>query len=624
MTSDTDSQTDTNLDTGPNADMTHTSATLQTLAASGDQTGWRVLDTARADRFTGEITFQVQPSISVYFDEGVAYHAVRAGDPSLCARLVEGGVLEPAQVERGVIRVGNVENLGRLFDRDPSVDRDAVMVVLELATEDVVTTIANTVSGPFALTAYRHHVSGVHRWFVSPSGSGEQPAQLTPVGEVAQIDGSVTGDLPSLAAAPADDGVQIEWDQPLATDIDSVTPIHTVDDDLLTQLFGESDASASLHAPVAETAPPVDLAPPAEIALPADPTSANAAAPDLAPSTEMGPPLITDAAPAVESLPAAAATSDLGPPVDAPLVSDLSPMELALVPDPSFDSAPAIDAMPDISASGDVDDDFQILWPDGSEQHLTDIQVEPASHDDMTAVATAPESVENAATAHIAVPEAEAVVEAVEPDETDAPTGFSFDMPSLAVSAGNVPEEQQSEDVVHAVRRALEAIEAASASPARLQMVDVGSLPAFRPSTPLQFDVVDPLAHDAGDLPVDTAASIATPTDITASTATDQAGTDSRPAAASGVSALESALPFDDAPSIAASPPSAPAGLGGFAPPTMNDSAEAVYARAAASEQPSTGPASGVASVVFVDEAPDESNDRSGALKRLIDSLRRK
>ena len=62
----------------------------------------------------------------MYLDNGVPYYAERASDPTLGRRLLDAGLLDAKQLERGTVRVGNVEHLGRLFDREPSVDRDAV------------------------------------------------------------------------------------------------------------------------------------------------------------------------------------------------------------------------------------------------------------------------------------------------------------------------------------------------------------------------------------------------------------------------------------------------------------------------------------------------------------------
>ena len=395
------------------------SATLDALAADGEHAGWRVLDTARAQQFTGEIIFQSQPSVSVYLDGGHAYYAVRAGGPSICERLIDADVITPLQIERGVIRIGDVENLGRLFDRDASVDRDAVMVVVELATDDVVTMLANTVTSSITLTAYRHHTSGVHRWFVGPSDHRhEVPVQRAPVNEVTQIDTSITSEQPALADLPdhVDDGVHIEWDQSLGEDLLDVPERRLP--------FDESTVQSMLDARLAAS------------------------------------------------------------------VADASPVE-DVVP-----SAPA-----------------------------------------------------------------------------PAPVSLSFELPMLVVTDDNLPEDHQPEEVVDAVRRALEAIESASSAPAPLASV---ALPV-EPIAPLQFDAVDAVAEPVVVVPVsDVSTSVLPPVVETA-----------------------------------------PAAFSGFAPPTMDDSAEAVYARAGHDEVP--------AADVVVDEVPAGStNDRSGALQRLIGSLRRK
>ncbi|MGK0275537.1 MAG: hypothetical protein ACI9N0_001922, partial [Ilumatobacter sp.] len=192
-------------------------ASLPSLVAAGAQPGWVVLNSARDERFTGQIVFDTQPEIEVYFDYGIAYHAVSAGDRTLSEQLVAAGVVVPAQIERGTVRVGNVEHLGRLFDRDSSIERDPVMVALELATDDVVTTIANHPPTNFSVTSYRHHVSGVHRWFLSSA----LPSQRTSIADLAQFastagdaqpDNSGTSGFADTADALPADEVSIEWD----------------------------------------------------------------------------------------------------------------------------------------------------------------------------------------------------------------------------------------------------------------------------------------------------------------------------------------------------------------------------------------------------------------------------
>ena len=193
---------------------------LPELVAAGAQPGWVVLNCARDERFTGQIVFHTQPEIEVYFDFGMTYHAVSAGDLTLSEQLVAAGVVVPAQIERGTVRVGKVDHLGRLFDRDSSIERDSVMVALELATDDVIATIANHPPTSFSVTAYRHHASGVHRWFASsarPSqrGSIADLAQCASTVGTAQPDNSVTNGFADTADPLPVDEISIEWDHPI-------------------------------------------------------------------------------------------------------------------------------------------------------------------------------------------------------------------------------------------------------------------------------------------------------------------------------------------------------------------------------------------------------------------------
>ncbi len=107
------------------------------LAVDGAQPVWMTLNEARERAFTGEIVFETNPEVLTYLDHGVVYYAERVNDASLGRRLLDAGVLDVGQLDRGTVRVGDIEHLGRLFDRDPSVDRDAVVVVAETATEEL-------------------------------------------------------------------------------------------------------------------------------------------------------------------------------------------------------------------------------------------------------------------------------------------------------------------------------------------------------------------------------------------------------------------------------------------------------------------------------------------------------
>lgn len=128
--------------------------------------GWQVLDAARTHRFTGELVMHGRTVVRVYLDRGLIYTAERAGDRSLGARLVDAGALSEAQLEYGTLRVGDIEHLGRLFDRVPSINRDGVLVVNQLMTDECVRSIAGDHVDAVDVTPYRHHSSGMHRWDV--------------------------------------------------------------------------------------------------------------------------------------------------------------------------------------------------------------------------------------------------------------------------------------------------------------------------------------------------------------------------------------------------------------------------------------------------------------------------
>lgn len=546
-----------------------TTPDLLTLAAEGSHPGWVVLNSARESHYTGEIVFGTTKEIRVYFDNGAAYHAVRDGDPTLCQLLLEARIVDTAQIERGVVRVGNVEHLGRLFDRDASVDRDAVMVLMEMETESILTALANGDSGAFRVTAYRHHASGIHRWFVAPT----DPAQLAPIGHVAQIDGSVTSELPGLPVADGShrgDDLRIEWDEPVIGEspvVERADALEPLDASMLQSML-DAEAESSV----------ADF----------DPDQADWGQPQV-----------------VQETPADASVLDLTDVTDEVSVADLANQSVEETTSPLLDidefvvSNPAVDEerTPEILA---FDDEFQILWPDGTEEVLAETIDEPATTEVTTPRAPTEDSLdelpseplENPAElpavhvpAAVDIPTAEvpiveiptAEVPIVEmptaevPDvevasQPDLPVlvqddgAFRFNLPALATTEDEVPDDQQPEEVVDAVRRALVAIETATSAEPALPSMD-------------------------------------------------------------GTIAGEALLPGLQQPAV--SP---------FAPPTLSTSVEVMYARAAEQAQEAaqvveTQPAStaGVASVVFVDDDEDSgTGERSGALRRLISSLRRK
>ena len=202
--------------------MLHNTRTADTaaLTVDGAQPVWMTLNEARERAFTGELVFEADPEVLTYLDNGIVYYAERATDVSLGRRLLDAGVIDIGQVERGTVRVGDIEHLGRLFDRDPSVDRDAVVVLAETSTHDLIAELANRAVTTVRVTAYRHHPSGVHRWFVAPLDAA---AISRPVSAVAQLGTAVVDELPGLSFAGTDaDEFMIEWDD----QIDETDPLN--------------------------------------------------------------------------------------------------------------------------------------------------------------------------------------------------------------------------------------------------------------------------------------------------------------------------------------------------------------------------------------------------------------
>lgn len=125
---------------------------------------WKVIDAARSQRMTGELTLDLNPAVRVYLLDGFVYFAESEADRPLAARLVGEGVVSPDQLQQGEVVVGAMHHLGRLFDRDASIDRSAVELCVELFTEDVLSAIAADTAAAYSVRLYRRHSSGIDRW----------------------------------------------------------------------------------------------------------------------------------------------------------------------------------------------------------------------------------------------------------------------------------------------------------------------------------------------------------------------------------------------------------------------------------------------------------------------------
>ena len=425
------------------------------LSVNGPQPVWMTLNEARSRSFTGEIIFEDNPEVRAYLDAGVVYFAERVTDSPLGRRLMEAGVVDAEQLERGTVRVGDVEHLGRLFDREPTIDRDAVMVVTETSTEALITDLANRAITTVRATAYRHHPSGVHRWFVVQLATDAAARSARP------FEANLIEELPGFNLL-VDDELLIEWD-----DFDELAASTSpVDSDMF--VFDSATAETTfvpVDVPVDEPTPEATVATAEAEAVEeaihesdVDVVEFDYDAHDAEDVHELEDAhevedvwaddqvIETDEIIETEEIEGA----ELGSEGDLDVV-DLDIVEVDAddsadvdVDEPEATDAEAADIVDDtdfelvVDEQADQDDDevaFQVTWPDG-----TEIAV-----DESTSVTT-----ELPVT-----PEPESVV------STDD-DGVHFQMPELDLSDEDESATEVPDDVADAVRRAIAAIESVS------------------------------------------------------------------------------------------------------------------------------------------------------------------
>ena len=151
---------------------------------------WQVIEAARRQMLTGELSLATTPTTHVYLRDGHVYFAERTTDGGLGVRLLVEGVITRQQMGKGALLVSGVEHLGRMFQRDPSIDRQPVELCVELMTDDVLTSVANDVIDHYTMTMYKRHPNGIDRWLpnrievithiVEGSHLAEPEAAITP------------------------------------------------------------------------------------------------------------------------------------------------------------------------------------------------------------------------------------------------------------------------------------------------------------------------------------------------------------------------------------------------------------------------------------------------------------
>jgi hypothetical protein len=126
---------------------------------------WQVIEAARRQYLTGELTLHTAPTTRVYMRDGMVYYAERSTDGTLAVRLMMEGVITRDQMQRGTVIVNGVEHVGRMFDVDPTIDRSSVELCAELFADDVMVDVSNRIVKGYELVLYRRHPSGIDRWY---------------------------------------------------------------------------------------------------------------------------------------------------------------------------------------------------------------------------------------------------------------------------------------------------------------------------------------------------------------------------------------------------------------------------------------------------------------------------
>jgi hypothetical protein len=128
---------------------------------------WDVIEEVCAARFTGQITLHTADrTTNVYMTRGLIYFAERSTDARLVERLARSGAIPPELLP--VPSDGTqLENLDELFTGQPQAVRDPVEAVIQAETEKALMEIADRDVDTFESMMYRHHPSGIDRWFSS-------------------------------------------------------------------------------------------------------------------------------------------------------------------------------------------------------------------------------------------------------------------------------------------------------------------------------------------------------------------------------------------------------------------------------------------------------------------------
>lgn len=415
------------------------------LAGRLPRPGWVVLDAARSHRFTGELLLDTIPAATVYLDRGRIYLAERVTDPSLGTRLIDAGALNSAQLEQGSMHVGDVVHLGRLFERVPAVDRDTVVLVTELMTDECVGWLAGQLVRSVESTPYRHHPAGIQRWD-RPTTPDLAPGDPLPSPEPGEAVVEIDLPEPALSAFDSFDDDMIEWDQP--SWMDARRPERIIPAAPFVEGVAEPvrDTGVSVPAlPEVGADSRIDGTPEPEVPLQTEPSFGS---PEPSPVADL-PPLPHRGAPSAD---------------DQTAMTDwVDQLDSEGLPDPGAEMLLSTKRLPPLNAASL--DRFEIIWPSGEVDEQFGA-VESVSVGDRH-----PDFDRAGPTARIMANSGGSRASGA---ATLDPAVDELDSESIEVSSGTIDIDEYegvTDDVVLAVRRAVASIETGSLA-ARRRLVD--------------------------------------------------------------------------------------------------------------------------------------------------------
>lgn len=259
---------------------------------SGSDPIWGFVALIGSERFTGEAAVGLDPRVRLFAVDGRVYFAEREGDAPISTRLVNCGAVTTTQLEHGSVRIGEVASLARLFQREPSIDRDAVELTIETATESLLESIANKAVGMPEVFPLRHHASGIHHW-LRAAATTQAPLALPTVEATVAAEPAVTAE-PVAEPSVAEPSVVEQFVAPVAEPV--------------TEPFVAPVVETVMDTPVVEE--PADIAPVLPtISWPTSITANEAAAPEpvveaalvaAEPELVAEPEVVADPAPMIE------------------------------------------------------------------------------------------------------------------------------------------------------------------------------------------------------------------------------------------------------------------------------------------------------------------------------------